>query len=201
MNSPAAGPRFSGRAGLLLAVCLTFTPLALAAAEALKLSPEQARALETARKGFGKAKKLQAEVERQFVLAAETNRVAVALALAEFTAAKWPDDAPDSLGRLVQLLPAHAVPLLSAALKAAPKAARPLAAAAMSASPKSAVALAGAAVQIVPAESQGILEAASWRVPKELKPELEQLKASLPPTTTAEPVLKARPLERPSSFQ
>ena len=199
MNSPSAFSPPPRRAGLLLlAACLACVPLALPAAEAFKLAPEQERALDAARKGFGKAKKLQAEVERQFALAPETNRVAVALALAEFTAAKWPDDAPDSLGRLVQLLPAQAVPLLTAALKAAPKAARPLVSAAMSASPASTVALVGAAVQIAPAERAGIFEAASWRVPKELKPQLEQLKASLPPGAT-EPPLKARLPQRPGA--
>lgn len=198
MNSPSAGLPLFRRAGLLLAACLAFAPLAPPAAEAFKLSPDQERALDAARKGFGKAKKLQAEVERQFSLAPETNRVAVALALAAFTAAKWPDDAPDSLGRLVQLLPAHAVPLMSAALRAAPKAARPLASAAMSASPANTVALAGAAVQIAPAERAGIFEAAAWRVPNELKPQLEQLKASLPPGSTEAP-LKARLPQRPGA--
>jgi len=189
-------------AGLLLAaVCLIIAAPISESAESSKLTPEQERALDGARKGFGKAKKLQAEVERQLMLVPEANRVGVALALAEFTAAKWPDDAPDSLGRLVQLLPAHAVSLMSAAIKAAPKAARPLAAAAMSAAPASTVVLASAAVQINPSESHGILEAASWRVPKELKPQLEQLKASLPTIAPANPAKKVVPLERPPSRQ
>jgi len=191
--------RFAGL--LLAAVGLVFAVPSVKSAETPKLTPEQERSLDNVRKGFGKAKKLQAEVERQLLLVPEANRVGTAHALAEFTAAKWPDDAPESLGRLVQLLPAHAVTLMSAAIKAAPKAARPLAAAAMSAAPASTVVLASAAVQINPSESHGIFEAASWRVPKELKPQLEQLKASLPTIAPANPAKKVVPLERPPSFQ
>ena len=197
-STPSWQPR---PAGCLLAIYLCLALPGLRAAEPFLLSPEQERALEGTRKGFGKAKKLLAEVEKQFALAPETNRVALALALAGYTAAKWPEDAPDSLGRLVQLLPAQAVPLMTTALKVAPKAARPLAAAAMSASPASTVTLAGAAAQIVPTEMHGIMEAASWRVPKELKPQLDQLKASLPQVSSTNPALQVRPLERPAALQ
>lgn len=149
------------------------------AAEEFKLTPEQMQALEGTRKGFGKGKKLQAEIEKLMGQAAETNRAQLALKLAAVVAEKWPDEAADAIGKLVQLLPAQAVPLVQAALRIAPKQARPIAAAAMTASPANCVLVASAAIQIVPAEGNGILEAAMWRVPKELKPQLDQLKASM----------------------
>jgi hypothetical protein len=188
--------RFAGL--LLAAVGLVFAVPSVKSAETPKLTPEQERSLDNVRKGFGKAKKLQAEVERQLLLVPEANRVGTAHALAEFTAAKWPDDAPESLGRLVQLLPAHAVTLMSAAIKAAPKAARPLASAAMEAVPSQTVTLAGAAVQVVPAQTPGILDAASWRVPKELKSKLDELRAALPVAAEAPPKIRKQdnPLSR-----
>lgn len=170
----------------------------LRAADDLKLTPGQTQALEATRKGFGKGKKLQAEVEKLLAQTAGTNRVALAVTLAAYTAEQWPAEAPDALGKLVQLLPAHAVPILTAALKAAPKEARPLASAAMSASPTNTVRLASVAVQLVPAEGNAILEAASWRVPKELKPQLEQLRATLP-AAVVQPPAKLLKVENPLS--
>jgi hypothetical protein len=164
---------------ITLAWLLVVAPLTLRAAEEFKLTPEQTAALESTRKGFGKAKKLQAEIEKMLGQSAETNRVQLAVKLAAVVAEQWPDEAADAVGKLVQLLPAQAVPLVHAALKVAPKQARPVASAAMTASPANAILIASAAIQIVPAEGNAILEAASWRVPKELKPQLEQLKASL----------------------
>lgn len=169
-----------------LSLLLLLVPV-LNAAEDAKLTPEQVQALEGTRKGFGKGKKLQAEVERLLAQTSETNRVALAVKLAAFTAEKWPEEAPDALGKLVQLLPTHAVPILTVALKAAPKEARPLASAAMSASPTNSVRLASVAVQLVPAQGHAILEAASWRAPKELKPQLEELRATLPASVVPPP--------------
>ncbi len=159
----------------------------LHAAEEFKLTPEQMQSLEATRKGFGKGKKLQVEIEKLMGKAAETNRVQLALKLATVVAEKWPDDAADAIGKLVQLLPGQAVPLVQAALKIAPKQARPVAAAAMTASPANTILIASAAIQSVPAEGNGILEAAAWRVPKELKPQLEQLKASMGSAVTPIP--------------
>lgn len=164
-----------------LAVPLLTAPVSLTAAEAFTLTPEQSLALEGTRKGFGKGKKLQAEIEKMLGQVAETNRVQLALKLATVVSEKWPDEAADAVGKLVQLIPTQAVPLVHAALKAAPKQARPIASAAMTSSPTNSVLIASTAIQLIPAEGHAILEAASWRVPKELKPQLEQLKASLPP--------------------
>lgn len=181
-----SSPRVVRRLSVFRAATITFVwllavaSLSLRAADQFKLTSEQIAALESTRKGFGKAKKLQAELEKQLGQSAETNRVQLALRLATFVAEKWPDEAADAVGKLVQLLPAHAVPLVHAALKVAPKQARPIASAAMTASPANAVLIASTAIQIVPAEGHAILEAASWRVPKESKPQLEQLKAGLP---------------------
>ncbi len=197
MSSSCALSRWFVRriASATLALLLA-TPVSPRAAGDFMLTPGQTQALEATRKGFGKGKKLQAEMEKLLGQTAETDRVQLALRLAAFTAEKWPAEAPDALGKLVQLLPAHAVPLLHAALKVAPKEARPLASAAMSASPTNTVRLAGAAIQIVPMEVNAILEAASWRVPKELKTQFEQLKASLPSAVVAPP-LKLKPVENP----
>jgi hypothetical protein len=186
-------------AATTLALLLVAASFSLRAADEFKLTPEQLQALEGTRKGFGKGKKLQAEIEKLLGQAAETNRVQLALKLATVVAEKWPTEAADAIGKLVQLLPTQAVPLVHAALKAAPKQARPIAAAAMSASPASSVLIASAAIQIVPAEGSAILEAAAWRVPKELKPELEQLKATLPAAIVkppAKPVRVENPLSR-----
>lgn len=163
-----------------LAVLLVAVPASPRAAEAFNLTPEQTSALEATRKGFGKGKKLQVEIEKMLGQAAETNRTQLALKLASVVSEKWPDEASDAIGKLVQLLPAQSVPLVHAALKIAPKQARPIASAAMTASPTNSILIASAAIQLVPAEGHAILEAASWRVPKELKPQLEQLRASLP---------------------
>jgi|GEM_PF-1841377 len=180
-------------AGLLVAISFF-----LQAAEEFKLTPEQTAALEATRKGFGKGKKLQAEIAKLLDRAAETNRVQLAVKLAAVVAEKWPNEAADAVGKLVQLLPAHAVPLVHAALKVAPRQARSIAAAAMTASPANTVLIASAAIQIVPAEGNGILETASWRVPKELKPQLEQLRASLPSEVVKPPAKPVR-VENPFS--
>lgn len=182
-----------------LALLLLATPISLRAAEAFNLTPEQSLALEGTRKGFGKGKKLQVEIEKMLRQSSETNRVQLALKLASVISEKWPDEAPDAMGKLVQLLPAQAVPLVHAALKVAPKQARPIASAAMTASPINTVIIASAAIQLVPAEGHAILEAASWRVPKELKPQLEQLKSSLPAEVVkppAKPVKVENPLAK-----
>ncbi|MFM8471267.1 MAG: hypothetical protein ACKODH_15125 [Limisphaerales bacterium] len=184
-------------AAITLAGLLAVVPFALHAAEEYKLTAEQTAALESTRKGFGKAKKLQVEIERMMGQAAETNRVQLALKLAVVVAEKWPDDAADAVGKLVQLLPAQAVPLVHAALKAAPKQARPIASAAMTASPTNSILITSTAIQVVPAEGNAILEAASWRVPQELKPQLEQLKARLPPEVVKPP---AKPVKVENPF-
>ncbi|MEQ2008620.1 MAG: hypothetical protein ABMA26_17710 [Limisphaerales bacterium] len=181
-----------------LAVLLLAAPVSLRAAEALNLTPEQSQALEATRKGFGKGKKLQVEIEKMLGQATETNRVQLALKIAAVVSEKWPDEAADAIGKLVQLLPAQVVPLVHTALKAAPKQARPIASAAMTASPTSTVIIASAAIQLVPAEGHAILEAASWRVPKELKPQLDQLKASLPARVVKPPAKPVR-VENPFS--
>lgn len=181
-----------------LALLLLAAPVSLHAADAFNLTPEQSQALEGTRKGFGKGKKLQAEIEKMLAQASETNRVQLALKLAAVVSEKWPDDAADAVGKLVQLLPAQVVPLVHAALKAAPKQARPIASAAMTASPTNTVLIASAAIQLVPAEGHAILEAASWRVPKELKPQLEQLKSSLPAEVVKPPAKPVR-VENPFS--
>lgn len=169
----------------LLVLAAPFAPQC--AADDFKLTPEQMQALEGTRKGFGKGRKLQAEIERMLGQAAETNRVQLALSLAITVAEKWPGEAADAVGKLVQHLPAQAVPLIHAALKAAPKEALEITRAAMSASPTNSVRLATAAIQIAPAQGNAILEAARWRAPKELHPQLEQLKASLPAAVVAPP--------------
>lgn len=194
---PSSTARRAATGALLL--LLAVTTLTLRAADDAKLTPAQTQALEATRKGFGKGKKLQAEIEKLLAQTTATNRVALAVKLAAFTAEKWPGEAPDALGKLVQLLPAHGVPLLTAALKAAPKEARLLASAAMTASPTNTVRLASVAIQLVPAEANAILEAASWRVPKDLKPQLEQLKSTLPAAVVAppkKPVKVENPLSR-----
>jgi hypothetical protein len=183
---------------ITLAWLLVVAPLTLRAAEEFKLTPEQTAALESTRKGFGKAKKLQAEIEKMLGQSAETNRVQLAVKLAAVVAEQWPDEAADAVGKLVQLLPAQAVPLVHAALNVALKQARPVASAAMSASPTNTVRLASVAVQLFPAEGNAILEAASWRVPKQLKPELEQLRATLP-VATVQPPTKPVKVENPFS--
>lgn len=200
MSSPrAVRPLSLPRAATItLAWLLVVVPFTLRAAEGFKLTPEQTAALEGTRKGFGKGKKLQAELEKMLGQAAETNRVQLALKLAAVVAEQWPDEAAEAVGKLVQLLPAQAVPLVHAALKVAPKQARPIASAAMTASPTNAVLITSAAIQIVPAEGNAILEAASWRVPKELKPQLEQLKASLP-AEVVKPPAKPVKVENPFS--
>ncbi len=179
-----------------LAWLLVAAPASLRAAEEFRLTPEQTAALEATRKGFGKGRKLQVEIEKMLGQTTETNRVQLALRLATVVAEKWPDEAGDGVGKLVQLLPGQAVPLVSAALKIAPKQARPIASAAMTASPTNSILIASAAIQIVPAEGSAILEAASWRVPKELKPQLEQLRASLPPEVVKPPAKPVR-IENP----
>lgn len=181
-----------------LALQLLAAPVSLRAAEAFDLTPAQSLALEGTRKGFGKGKKLQAELEKMLGQASETNRVQLALKLAAVVLEKWPDEAADAIGKLVQLLPAQVVPLVHAALKAAPKQARLIASAAMTASPANAVLIASAAIQLAPAEGHAILEAASWRVPKELKPQLELLKASLPAEVVKPPAKPVR-VENPFS--
>ncbi len=180
-------------------VLLLTASFSLRAADEFKLTPEQAAALESTRKGFGKGKKLQAEIEKMLGQAAETNRVQLALKLTAVVAEKWPDEAADAIGKLVQLLPAQTIPLLHAALKVAPKQARPIASAAMTASPTNCVLIASTAIQIVPAEGNAILEAASWRVPKELKPQLDQLRATLP-TPPAQTKFKTGPQESINPF-
>lgn len=157
------------------------------AADDFKLTPEQTQALEGTRKGFGKGRKLQVEIEKMLGQAAGTNRVQLAVKLAATVAEKWPGEAADAVAKLVQQLPAQAVPLIHAALKAAPKEALEITRAAMSASPTNSVRLASAAIQIVPAQGHAILEAARWRAPKELHPQLDQLKASLPAAAVAPP--------------
>ena len=164
----------------IVCILLAAAPLALRAADDFKLTPEQLQSLESTRKGFGKGKKLQAEIEKMLGQTAETNRVQLALKLAATVAEKWPTEAPDAIGKLVQLLPAQSVQLVSVTLKVAPKQALEVSRAAMTASPANSILIASAAIQLVPAEGHAILEAASWRVPKELKPQLEQLRASLP---------------------
>lgn len=181
----------------LLVLAAPFAPQC--AADDFKLTPEQMQALEGTRKGFGKGRKLQVEVERMLGQAAETNRVQLALRLASTVAERWPGEAPDAVGKLVQLLPAQSLSLVHAALKAAPKSALEVARAAMSAAPSNSVLIASAAIQIVPAQGGAIIEAARWRVPKELHPQLDQLKASLPAAAVAPPSkapVVANPLSR-----
>lgn len=155
-------------------------PGRLNGADDFKLTPDQTAALESTRKGFGKGKKLQTEIEKILGQTAETNRVQLALKLAATVAEKWPTEAPDAIGKLVQLLPAQSVQLVSVTLKTAPKQALEVSRAAMTASPANCILITSAAIQLVPAEGHAILEAASWRVPKEMKPQLEQLRATLP---------------------
>jgi hypothetical protein len=179
-----------------LAWVLASLPVSHCLADDFKLSAEQTAALEATRKGFGKGKKLQVEIEKLMGQAAETNRVQLATKLAAVVAEKWPDEAADAVGKLVQLLPAQAVPLVHTALKLAPKQARAVAAAAMSASPTNAILITSAAIQLVPAEAPGILEAASWRVTKEQKPQLDLLRASLP-AEVFKPAVKPVKIENP----
>lgn len=174
MSSPAV-------LSLFFALLMLATPFApRCTADNFTLTPEQMQALEATRKGFGKGKKLAAEVERLLAQTAMTNQVQLALKLAATVAEQWPGEAPDAVGKLVQLLPAQAVPLVHAALKAAPKSALEVTRAAMSAAPTNSVRIVSAAIQIVPAQGHAILEAARWRAPKELHPQLDQLKASMP---------------------
>lgn len=181
VNWPFAPNRFFFRGAVCFFVLLfAAAPLASCVADEFKLTAEQTQALESTRKGFGKGKKLQTEIEKMMGQAAETNRVQLALKLAATVAEKWPGEAPDAVGKLVQLLPAQAVPLVSVTLKAAPKQALEVSRAAMTASPINSILITSTAIQLVPAEGNAILEAASWRVPKEMKPQLEQLRASLP---------------------
>lgn len=124
---------------------------------------------------------LDAELEARLARATEAERMKLALAHLENLAKTRADALPGATGRLIQLLPADAVGLFSAAAKAAPsRQVATIARAAMTASPADTVRLTSAAIQMAPNEAAAILEAASWRVPKELKPQLEQLKASLP---------------------
>ncbi len=188
MSSPAFTHRLCARLVLTLVVLLLgSTGPRLHAAEEFKLTPEQMQSLEATRKGFGKGKKLQTEIEKLMGQAAETNRAHLAVKLATVVTEKWPDEAADAIGKLVQLQPGQAVRLVQAALKIAPKQARAIASAAMTASPANSILIATAAIQSAPAEGNGILEAASWRVPKELKPQLEQLKASMGSVVTSAP--------------